>query len=436
MPSKVIIIDYGSQVTQLIARRVREAGVYSEIHPCVVTAAQVKAMQPSAIILSGGPASVGEKDAPALDKGFLDLGVPVLGICYGMQLLAFNLGGGLEQSETREYGPADLRFVRSCALWDGIDLTKLSRVWMSHGDTVKTPPAGFLVTGSTDTLEVAAMAAEAPAPSAGPAALYPVEVLEYTEGDRAEPRISKTYELSPMDDPALIPTGDFERPGCLYTLLDIVKEDQTETDSKYYTETVTLDSKSKDMEEIMPLLAATCETVTEDGYTGLLTLDTASIQVEASGYATSTRNVSATRSYPNLSEADVSLVPKSIEDSGRTLTLADVQWQEAGGFYNAAATYTGTASSKYATGYTVTADYAGEVAKTTSGTVLYTAVFGLAEEQEAVTAIPQPAAEGGGFDWRWLLVLPAGAGAVGLVFLGRFLLQKYKIKKEWKEYNK
>ena len=161
MPSKVIIIDYGSQVTQLIARRVREAGVYSEIHPCVVTAKQVKAMRPSAIILSGGPASVGEKDAPALDKGFLDLGVPVLGICYGMQLLAYNLGGGLEQSETREYGPADLKFVRSCALWDGIDISRASRVWMSHGDTVKTPPAGFLVTGSTDTLEVAAMADEA-----------------------------------------------------------------------------------------------------------------------------------------------------------------------------------------------------------------------------------------------------------------------------------
>lgn len=161
MPSKVIIIDYGSQVTQLIARRVREAGVYSEIHPCVVTAKQVKAMRPSAIILSGGPASVGEKDAPALDKGFLDLGVPVLGICYGMQLLAYNLGGGLEQSETREYGPADLKFVRSCALWDGIDISRASRVWMSHGDTVKTPPADFLVTGSTDTLEVAAMADEA-----------------------------------------------------------------------------------------------------------------------------------------------------------------------------------------------------------------------------------------------------------------------------------
>ena len=284
-------------------------------------------------------------------------------------------------------------------------------------------------------LTACALACPALAAETAPSTLYPTQVLEYTEGDRAEPRISKTYELSYLDDPALIPTGDFERSGCLYTLLDIVKEDQTETDSKYYTETVTLDSKSKDMEEIMPLLAATCEASTEDGYTGLLTLDTASIQVEASGYATSTRNVSATRSYPNLSEADVSLVPKSIEDSGRTLTLADVQWQEAGGFYNAAATYTGAASSKYATGYTVTADYAGEVTKTTSGTVLYTAVFGLAEEQETVTAIPQPTAEDGGFDWRWLLILPAGAGAVGLVFLGRFLFQKYKSKKEWKEYN-
>ena len=159
MSSKVIIIDYGSQVTQLIARRVREAGVYSEIHPCIVTAEQVKAMQPSAIILSGGPASVGEADAPALDKGFLDLGVPVLGICYGMQLLAHNLGGELAQSVTREYGPADLRFVdKGCPLWEGLDMGASSRIWMSHGDKVKTPPPGFAITASTATLEVAAMA--------------------------------------------------------------------------------------------------------------------------------------------------------------------------------------------------------------------------------------------------------------------------------------
>ena len=158
--SKVIIIDYGSQVTQLIARRVREAGVYSEIHACNVTAAEVAAMAPSAIILSGGPASVGEADAPTLDKGFLELGVPVLGICYGMQLLAQNLGGELAQSLTREYGPADLTLKASCALWDGLDSSKASRVWMSHGDKVKTPPPGFVITGSTPPLEVAAMADE------------------------------------------------------------------------------------------------------------------------------------------------------------------------------------------------------------------------------------------------------------------------------------
>ena len=156
MPSRVIIIDYGSQVTQLIARRVREAGVYSEIHPCTVTAAQIAAMRPDALILSGGPASVGEADAPVLDKGLLELGVPVLGICYGMQLLAHNLGGTLQQSVVREYGPAELSFKRPCPLWDGIAETS-ARVWMSHGDRVKTPPPGFAVLGGTSTLEVAAM---------------------------------------------------------------------------------------------------------------------------------------------------------------------------------------------------------------------------------------------------------------------------------------
>lgn len=105
--SKVIIIDYGSQVTQLIARRVREAGVYSEIHACNVTAAEVAAMAPSAIILSGGPASVGEADAPTLDKGFLELGVPGAGHLLRHAAAARNLGGELAQSLTREYGPAD-----------------------------------------------------------------------------------------------------------------------------------------------------------------------------------------------------------------------------------------------------------------------------------------------------------------------------------------
>ncbi len=159
--SKVIIVDYGSQFTQLIARRVREAGVYSEIHPCIVTADEVKAMQPSAVILSGGPSSVGDKDAPTLDMGLLELGVPVLGICYGMQLLAHNLNGSLGSSETREYGPADFTMLKETPLFEGLDLSSPSRVWMSHGDKVKSLPDGFEVIGRTQTLDIAAMANEA-----------------------------------------------------------------------------------------------------------------------------------------------------------------------------------------------------------------------------------------------------------------------------------
>jgi GMP synthase (glutamine-hydrolysing) len=158
--SKVIVIDYGSQVTQLIARRVREAGVYSEIHPCTVKSEEIARMKPAALILSGGPASVGEEDAPGLDKGLLELGVPILGICYGMQLLARNMGGQLAHSVTREYGPADLVMSRPCAIWDGLftaERPAVSRVWMSHGDKVTVPPPGFTVCGRTGALSVAAM---------------------------------------------------------------------------------------------------------------------------------------------------------------------------------------------------------------------------------------------------------------------------------------
>lgn len=257
--------------------------------------------------------------------------------------------------------------------------------------------------------------------------LYPVEVTEYMEGDSS--RLKKIYVLTPADDPSLIPTEDFDREGQTYTLLDITRQDQVETDTRDYTETVTLESKTKDMDAILPQLTATLEVDTEEGYTGVLTLDTASIQVEAAGYSTSTRAVTAARTYPNLSDADVSLIPKSIEDGGRTLELANIQWQEAGEFYTATATYTGTASSKYATGYTVTAEYSGEVSKTTNDTVTYAAVFSANPTQM------QTAAKSG-MNWRWLLVLPAGAAAAGLFFGGKFLLKKHKSKKNWEEYTK
>ncbi|MDR4034744.1 MULTISPECIES: hypothetical protein [Dysosmobacter] len=257
--------------------------------------------------------------------------------------------------------------------------------------------------------------------------LYPVEVTEYMEGDSS--RLKKIYVLTPADDPSLIPTEDFDREGQTYTLLDITRQDQVETDTRDYTETVTLESKTKDMDAILPQLTATLEVDTEEGYTGVLTLDTASIQVEAAGYSTSTRALTAARTYPNLSDADVSLIPKSIEDGGRTLELANIQWQEAGEFYTANATYTGTASSKYATGYTVTAEYSGEVSRTTNDTVTYAAVFSANPTQM------QTAAKSG-MNWRWLLVLPAGAAAAGLFFGGKFLLKKYKSKKNWEEYTK
>ena len=112
--------------------------------------------------------------------------------------------------------------------------------------------------------------------------LYPVEVTEYMEGDSS--RLKKIYVLTPADDPSLIPTEDFDREGQTYTLLDITRQDQVETDTRDYTETVTLESKTKDMDAILPQLTATLEVDTEEGYTGVLTLDTASIQVEAAGY--------------------------------------------------------------------------------------------------------------------------------------------------------
>ena len=156
---KVVIIDYGSQVTQLIARRVREAGVYSEIHPCTASLETIRALGPKAVILSGGPASVIEADAPKLDPGLLELGVPVLGICYGMQLLAQHLGGELSSSADREYGRAELTIVPGNPLWEGLDEKTPLTVWMSHGDKVLVPPPGFTAIGATASLEVAAMAA-------------------------------------------------------------------------------------------------------------------------------------------------------------------------------------------------------------------------------------------------------------------------------------
>ncbi len=141
---RVIILDFGSQYTQLIARRVRECQIYSEIYPYDLPLETIESLAPKGIILSGGPASVYEEGAPFCDRRVLEMGIPVLGICYGMQFIARALGGEVAHSEKREYGKARLILDRGGALFRGLG-KKGSRliVWMSHGDQVKTLPAGF-----------------------------------------------------------------------------------------------------------------------------------------------------------------------------------------------------------------------------------------------------------------------------------------------------
>ncbi|MBX3648587.1 MAG: glutamine-hydrolyzing GMP synthase [Rhodocyclaceae bacterium] len=164
---RILILDFGAQYTQLIARRVREAGVYSEIHPWDITDEEVRRFRPRGIILSGGPESTIGNDAPAAPRAVFELGVPVLGICYGMQTLAQQLGGRVASSDTREFGYAEVTATAPCRLLDGIaDREDAQRravldVWMSHGDRVEALPQGFTAVGASANAPLAAMADEA-----------------------------------------------------------------------------------------------------------------------------------------------------------------------------------------------------------------------------------------------------------------------------------
>ncbi len=151
----VYVLDFGAQYGQLIARRVRDLKVYSEIVPCDIPAAELAAKNPAALILSGGPASVYAEDAPKVDPGIFELGVPVLGFCYGHQITAVTLGGEVGHSEVGEYGHAQLHRQGASQLFEGTP--EEQSVWMSHRDAVSRVPEGFTVTASTDVCPVAAM---------------------------------------------------------------------------------------------------------------------------------------------------------------------------------------------------------------------------------------------------------------------------------------
>ncbi|MGB7023539.1 MAG: glutamine-hydrolyzing GMP synthase [Candidatus Acidiferrales bacterium] len=144
----IVVLDFGGQYTQLIARRIREQEIFSAILPCNASLDEIKRLQPSGIVLSGGPSSVYDVDAPACDANVLGLGVPVLGICYGMQWMARTLGGNVVKAERREYGPATLDRETDSALFRG--LPEHFKVWNSHGDHVAGLPDGFETTGRTD----------------------------------------------------------------------------------------------------------------------------------------------------------------------------------------------------------------------------------------------------------------------------------------------
>ena len=264
------------------------------------------------------------------------------------------------------------------------------------------------------------------------AVCYPTSITRSEDGGE----IRKIYDLSPTDAPAGIPRSDFEQDGFRYTLTDLLKQELPEYEERQHTETVSLESKSKDMASVLALLPQEREFITDDGLTGTLTLQLDTVQVEVAGYGSSTKEVQATRSYPNLAGQDTQYIPKTIEDNGRTLTLQSIDWQTdntastdgyaLGDRFTAVATYTGSATSSYVKGYTVTADYTGTVSRIALNKTRYVAIF------EGTAIVPvEPAVElpdvleaPKQFNWAYVLVplgvVAAAGGGVGIaLFLKR-----------------
>ena len=152
---KILVLDFGSQYTQLIARRVRESDVYSEILPWDIDETKIKELEPKGIILSGGPNSVTKSFTPRIPQIVFDLSIPVLGICYGMQTLAEQMGGHVVSVDQKEFGHSELEILNNSELFNEID--KELNVWMSHGDQVQDLPDGFKLLASTKTAPIAAM---------------------------------------------------------------------------------------------------------------------------------------------------------------------------------------------------------------------------------------------------------------------------------------
>lgn len=287
----------------------------------------------------------------------------------------------------------------------------------------------------TMTLAPAAFAAEVMTSVETAQVCYPTAVTRSEDGTE----IRKLYDLSPADDPSGIPRSDFEQDGFHYTLTDLLKQELPEQEIRQHTETVSLESKSKDMESVLALLPQEREFITDDGLTGTLTLRLDTVQVEVAGYGSTTKEVSATRSYPNLAGQDTQYIPKTIEDNGRTLTLQNIDWQTdntastddyaLGDRFTAIATYTGSATSSYVKGYIVTAEYTGTVSRIALNKTRYVAIFeGAAmeptEPEEPTIELSDIAEKPASFNWAYVLVplgiVAAAGGGIGIaLFLKR-----------------
>lgn len=262
------------------------------------------------------------------------------------------------------------------------------------------------------------------------AAEYPSQVSYNLNNGIFEVR--KTYEMQVDEEPSAQAKQSFEQDGYSFVLTDMLRQELPEQQSKAYTETVTVNSDSKELTAILPLLADTKEITTGDGFTGTLKLDTGSITVEPAGYKNNSWTVSATRTYPNLSSMDLEYIPKTTTENGRTLNFSTVDWQTdntenvdddtIGNRFSAVVTYTGTASSRNVTGYTVTAQYSGEVEKVLLDKVQYVAVFHgtpLVVQEAEVEEVPT-------MDWRYLAI----PGGLILLCLAGFAAAKIKNRKK------
>lgn len=212
---------------------------------------------------------------------------------------------------------------------------------------------------------------------------YPSKIETVENGGKTE--IHKVYELGSEETPSSIPQDSFEQDGKTYVLKDILKNEIPSYETREIIEPVTVESETNKMEDILPLIPATKEVLTDDGFSGTLQLDVSTIQIESKGTGTSSYTMKATRTYPNLAGADLQFIPKTTEENGHTLQFASVDWQSDNTAnvdthaitdrYTAVVTYEGTGTRSYSKGYTVTAEYSGIVSKTATDTVQYTAIF-------------------------------------------------------------